>query len=186
MTRSIDVDGLAMRVRVAGLEQRIPGHAVIVFESGGGAPLETWDSVLPAVARFAPLVAYDRAGTGASAWDGLPPSPARVGARLSRLLDRLQVPPPYILVGHSWGGALVRYFAGANPEDVAGILYFDPTDITLAASAAGRATTAPFTSPWMQGTWCTRTTRIWSSMRFADSRNAHSAEELACVGARFP
>jgi pimeloyl-ACP methyl ester carboxylesterase len=89
MTRSIDVDGLAMRVRVAGLEQRIPGHAVIVFESGGGAPLETWDSVLPAVARFAPLVAYDRAGTGASAWDGLPPTPARVGARLSRLLDRL-------------------------------------------------------------------------------------------------
>jgi len=131
ITGTIEVDGLAMRVRTAGLEQRAPGQAAVVFESGGSAPLETWDPILAAVARFAPLVAYDRAGTGQSAWDSLPPTPERVSARLRRLLSRLEVPPPYILVGHSWGGALVRYFAGSAPEQIAGVLYIDPTDITL-------------------------------------------------------
>ncbi len=130
MTRSVDVDGLSIRVRTAGLDDRKPGEAAIVFESGGSAPLETWDPILPAVARFAPVVAYDRAGTGQSAWDGLPPTPERVVTRLRRLLSELHVAPPYILVGHSWGGALARYFAGAHPETIAGILYIDPTDIT--------------------------------------------------------
>jgi pimeloyl-ACP methyl ester carboxylesterase len=131
VTRSLDVDGLAVRVRTANLTGRAPGEAAVVFESGGATPLETWDPVLAAVARFAPVVAYDRAGTGESAWDGLPPTPERVGARLERILDALRVPPPYVLVGHSWGGALVRYFAAAHPDRVAGVLYLDPTDITL-------------------------------------------------------
>jgi pimeloyl-ACP methyl ester carboxylesterase len=130
-TRTVEVDGLVMRVRSAGIEEQAPGQTVVVFESGGSAPLEKWDSILPAVPRFAPLVAYDRAGTGQSAWDSLAPTPERVGARLRRLLSQLEVRPPYILVGHSWGGALVRYFAGTAPEDIAGVLYIDPTDITL-------------------------------------------------------
>jgi pimeloyl-ACP methyl ester carboxylesterase len=131
ITRTIEVDGLSMRVRTAGLEQRTSRQAVVVFESGGSAPLETWDSILPAVSRLAPVVAYDRAGTGESAWDSLPPTPERVAARLERLLSQLEVPPPYILVGHSWGGALARYFAGSHPEEIAAVLYVDPTDITL-------------------------------------------------------
>jgi pimeloyl-ACP methyl ester carboxylesterase len=104
---------------------------VIVFESGGATPLETWDRILPAVIHFAPAVAYDRVGTGESPWDGLPPTPERVGARLRRLLAELEIAPPYVLVGHSWGGALVRYFVGNHPRGVAGVLYIDPTDITL-------------------------------------------------------
>ena len=42
--------------------------------------------------------------------------------------------PPYILVGHSWGGALVRYLSGQRPGEVKGVLYIDPTDITLTRS----------------------------------------------------
>jgi pimeloyl-ACP methyl ester carboxylesterase len=131
ITRTVDVDGIAIRVRTVGLEMRRPGGPVIVFEGGASAPLETWDSVLPAVARFAPVLAYDRAGTGASTWDGLPPTPERVSSRLRRLLSRLEVSPPYVMVGHSWGGALVRYFAGWHPREVVGVLYIDPTDIAL-------------------------------------------------------
>jgi pimeloyl-ACP methyl ester carboxylesterase len=131
MTRLVDVDGIAIRVRTAGFDNRKPGQPAIVFESGASAPLETWDSVLPAVALFAPVVAYDRAGTGESAWDGLPPTPDRVATRLNRLLSTIAVHPPYVLVGHSWGGALVRYFAGQHPRDLVGVLYIDPTDTTL-------------------------------------------------------
>jgi pimeloyl-ACP methyl ester carboxylesterase len=130
VTRMVELDGLSIRAVTANLDARAPGQAVVVFESGGGAPLETWDPVFSEVARFAPVVAYDRAGTGRSEWNELPPTPERVTARLHRLLQQLGVAPPYLLVGHSWGGALVRYFAGNYPADVAAILYLDPTDIT--------------------------------------------------------
>jgi pimeloyl-ACP methyl ester carboxylesterase len=36
--------------------------------------------------------------------------------------------PPYLLVGHSWGGPLIRAFAKEYPDDVAGMVYIDPTD----------------------------------------------------------
>lgn len=125
-----DVDGVRIRVRTSGLSARRPGQPVVVFESGGGAALETWDSILPAVADFAPVVAYDRSGTGQSPWDGLPPTPARTAERLQQLLADLGAAPPYLFVGHSWGGALVRYYVGRHPEGVIGVLYLDPTDIT--------------------------------------------------------
>lgn len=66
--RFVQVDGLAIRVLTQGLERRQPGASAVVFESGGSAPLETWSPILPAVAEFAPVVAYDRANTAESAW----------------------------------------------------------------------------------------------------------------------
>ena len=130
-TTMLEVDGIRMRVLTAGLDDREPRQAVVVFEGGGSAPFETWNTIMPAVSRLAPVVAYDRSGTGESEWDGLPPTSERVGIRLRKVLAELQVAPPYILVGHSWGGALVRYFSATNSEEVAGVLYIDPTDITL-------------------------------------------------------
>jgi len=129
-TRMATVDGRQIRVRTAGLESRKERQAVIVFESGATLPLETWDSILPKVATFAPVVAYDRVGTGSSPWDSLPQTPERIVARLQQLLTTLDVRPPYMLVGHSWGGALIRYFGGAHPSDVVGMVYIDPTDLT--------------------------------------------------------
>ena len=131
ITRHVRVDGHSLRVRVANLDRRPAGSPALILESGGGAPLETWDPVLSAFAGLAAVVAYDRAGTGESVWDSLPPTPERVNARLRRLLAQLDVRPPYIMVGHSWGGALARYYAGTYPSEIAGILYIDPTDITL-------------------------------------------------------
>lgn len=130
MISVVEIDRFPVRVVTASLESRQPNQAVVLFESGGATPLETWDAILPEVATFAPLIAYDRAGTGGSAWDGVPPTPAQITVRLRRLLVELDVGPPFILVGHSWGGVLTRYFAGFHPEDVVGILYIDPTDIT--------------------------------------------------------
>jgi pimeloyl-ACP methyl ester carboxylesterase len=109
---------------------------VVVFESGGATPLETWDPILSEVAAFSPLIAYDRPGTGESEWDCEPPTPDHVVARLHGLLAELGVEPPFVLVGHSWGGALARYFAGIHPEDVDGVLYLDPTDITLSPAGS--------------------------------------------------
>jgi pimeloyl-ACP methyl ester carboxylesterase len=130
VTSSIDVDGVALRVRSSFARgTRAPGP-VVVFETGAGIPVETWDAILEKVAVFAPVVAYDRSGTGKSPWDGESPTPQHANQRLKKLLDALGVPSPIILVGHSWGGALARYFAGEYPQMVSAILYIDPTDVT--------------------------------------------------------
>jgi hypothetical protein len=59
VTRMVKVEGHAMRVRTAGLESRRPGEPVVVFENGGLSSLDSWSMVLPRVAGFAPVVAYE-------------------------------------------------------------------------------------------------------------------------------
>lgn len=131
VTSSIQIDGVALRVRSSLAKRPDTPRPVVVFESGAGMPLETWDPILEKVAAFAAVVAYDRSGTGQSPWDGQPPTPQRSNQRLKRLVESLGVTSPFVLVGHSWGGALARYFAGEYPQAVRAILYLDPTDVTM-------------------------------------------------------
>jgi pimeloyl-ACP methyl ester carboxylesterase len=127
-TRLVPVDGHAVRVQVGGLEQT--GKApVVVFEAGGGGTLNTLGRVPGEVAKFAPVVAYERAGFGGSEPDGQLPTPRHNVERLHRLLAQLELKPPYVLVGHSWGGPLIRMFAALYPDEIAGMVYLDPTDL---------------------------------------------------------
>ena len=99
--------------------------------------MEAWGTLPLAVAEFAPVVGYDRPGIGGSDFDGLIPTMDRVTRHLEELLSVLDVPPPYVLVGHSWGGPLIRHYADKHPQDVVGMVYIDPTDPTAEGSAAG-------------------------------------------------
>ena len=128
-TRSISVDGRAMRAQIAGLEGRRPGSPVVVFEAGALQSSDNWGRILTEIAAVAPVVAYDRAGLGRSEWDEQTPTPRHVTTRLRRLLGEIGASPPYLLVGYSWGGSLARYFAGYHPGDIAGIVYIDPGPI---------------------------------------------------------
>jgi pimeloyl-ACP methyl ester carboxylesterase len=125
-TRMVDVDGHAVRVLAVGLDRRAARSPVVVFENGAGNALEVWNDVLPNVAAVAPVVAYDRAGLGQSAWDNQPPTPRHVSNRLRTLLEKIGAKPPYVLVGYSWGGILARYFAGYHAGDIAGLVLVDP------------------------------------------------------------
>jgi pimeloyl-ACP methyl ester carboxylesterase len=131
----VDIDGYAVNVRMSGMENRKKGSPLIVFEAGATNSLDVWKNVLPTVAHFAPLVAYDRAGLGQSAWDNKTPTPKHVTERLSQLLKKIGAEPPYLLVGYSWGGALARYFAGYYPSEIAGIVYVDPSPIVTQSFA---------------------------------------------------
>ncbi len=131
----VEVDGHKLHVRTSGLESRKKGNPVIVFEAGIANSLEVWNRVLPDVAAFAPLIAYDRAGMGKSERDGEAPSPKYVSGKLHRLLQKIGADPPYIIVGYSWGGALARYFAGYYPDDVTGLVYVDPSPIVTQTMA---------------------------------------------------
>jgi pimeloyl-ACP methyl ester carboxylesterase len=121
------IDGRLMRVRTLGLSD-VGRRPVVVFESGAGTGLNTWSDVLEAVSAFATVIAYDRAGIGASEDDGQPPTPRHVAQKLRAVLASTGVKPPYVLVGHSWGGLLIRMFAALYPAEVAGLVYVDSTD----------------------------------------------------------
>lgn len=126
--RVVMVDGRRMRVRTAGLDHLRSGAPAIVFETGLQSPLEAWLGVPAEVSAFAPVVSYDRAGIGQSQSGGEMPVPSRASRTLHVLLAEIGVKPPYVLVGHSYGGLLLRSFAGLYPGEVAGLVFVDSTD----------------------------------------------------------
>lgn len=103
------------------------GHPTVVFESGMGLSRASWGGVIATVAERTRCVAYDRAGLGRSpAAGGDRPLPALVDDLID-LLDHLH-DGPYVLVGHSWGGPIVRRLTAQRPDLVAGLVLVDQTD----------------------------------------------------------
>lgn len=101
------------------------GSPTVVFESGLGDGKRNWAPVFNAVSELTQAVAYDRAGYGQSE----PSQSSRDGLQIVlELRDMLQVEgiaPPYILVGHSLGGTMVKLFAKTYPDEVAGVVLVD-------------------------------------------------------------
>lgn len=122
----VDVGGRAVNVQVAGVGQ--PGVPTVVFESGFGSPVSLWKPLQADIARLTRTVAYDRAGTGASAPATTRRTVHQIATELHALLAQLKAPPPYVLVGHSYGGPIIHTFAVMFPKEVAGLVYIDPTD----------------------------------------------------------
>ncbi len=118
----IDVDGRLVHVRRTGPGEDGP---TVLFESGLSSPLEMWGWIQPAVAESVPTLAYDRAGIGWSRPGPKPRTAGRIADELERLLDVLGVTGKLVLVGHSYGGMLLRGFAQRHPERVAGVVLVD-------------------------------------------------------------
>jgi pimeloyl-ACP methyl ester carboxylesterase len=101
------------------------GSPTVILESGLGAYSIDWALVQPALAATTRVCSYDRAGY---AWSEKGPEPRGVGTsatELHQLLTHAGVPPPYVLVGQSWGGRIVRVFEHAHPDEVAGMVLID-------------------------------------------------------------
>jgi len=128
--RFITVDNTKIWINTIGIEDRSEGQPVIVFESGHGTPMGHWDKILEGVSAMAPVVTYDRPGIGESEPDSEMPTIKNVSDRLVSVLKYLNLEPPYVLVGHSLGGAYVRGFAVYYPEMLAGLVIIDPADFT--------------------------------------------------------
>jgi pimeloyl-ACP methyl ester carboxylesterase len=125
--RMIAVDGVQVRVWTSGLDRRVAGQPVIALEAGSGAGLDTWQPVFGELAKIGPVIAYDRLGLGQSAADPKTPTLARNAETLRDVLHAL-APPPYVLVGHSLGGVIIRGFSHLYPGETAGMVYLDVPD----------------------------------------------------------
>ena len=104
------------------------GSPTVVFESGMGEDTSTWQQVQPAIAQFTQTFVYDRAGLGKSEPSPKPRSVEELVSELHQLLHAARLAPPYILVGHSLGGALVQLYAHDYSREIAGIVFIDPED----------------------------------------------------------
>lgn len=99
----------------------------VVFESGMGFSRSIWGLVQPVVAERVRAVVYDRAGSGRSDDDPNPRTLTRMADDLAAVLAELG-DGPFILVGHSWGGPIVRVAATADPARIQGIVLVDQSD----------------------------------------------------------
>jgi pimeloyl-ACP methyl ester carboxylesterase len=101
------------------------GSPVVVLEAALGAPRMMWDNIIPAIAEFTSVIRYDRGSLGESERAGRRRTLPDVVGDLKAMLDALGVPGPYLLVGSSFGGYIIRYFAYQYPEEVAGLVMID-------------------------------------------------------------
>jgi pimeloyl-ACP methyl ester carboxylesterase len=128
-----------MRFPAPGRLLRVPGGALHCFEQGLGSPtivLEagisasslSWRPVQKELSRHSRVLAYDRAGYGWSPRTRTPRTIPRLCAELESLLEASGAAGPYVLVGHSFGGLLLRHFAAHSPGKVAGLILVDPLE----------------------------------------------------------
>ena len=104
------------------------GRYTVIFESGFGTDLRAWRKVAPEVAKTARAVTYSRAGYGQSDPRPEPRTFEQTTSELEQLIAAARLAPPFILVGHSYGGLLIRAFAARHPGQVAGMVMVDPAD----------------------------------------------------------
>jgi pimeloyl-ACP methyl ester carboxylesterase len=121
--RLIDVGGWRLHLNCVG--ERKPGEPIVLLEAGKGDFSVEWSLVQPGVGRFARVCSYDRAGDG---WSDLGPHPRtmrQIAYELHTLMTKADERPPFVLVGQSYGGWLVRVYQQTYPAEVAAIVLVD-------------------------------------------------------------
>ncbi len=119
----IDLGGRTLRIVREGPRS---GRPTVVLEHGAFGCAADWAVVQARLAaKGLRSVAYDRAGLGHSDPGPRPRDGRAIVADLAALLRALDEPAPYVLVGHSMGGLMVRLFALTHSEQAAGVVLVD-------------------------------------------------------------
>ncbi len=116
----VDVGGYRMHIHCVG-----EGSPTVVMEAGLNDFSLQWSAVHTEISQFARVCVYDRAGFG---WSEASPHPRTVATMVSELhtlLQNAEVEGPYVVVGHSFGGIVVREFTHQYPDEVTGMLLVD-------------------------------------------------------------
>lgn len=121
----VDLGGRRLYIKCSG-EARA-GMPVVVMDAGMGSTSDVWSLVEPNVSQFARVCSYDRAGMGKSDRGPQRRTSQDVVNDLHNLLAKAGLNPPYVLVGHSFGGMNARLYASQYPKEVVGIVLVDST-----------------------------------------------------------
>jgi pimeloyl-ACP methyl ester carboxylesterase len=103
------------------------GDATVVFENGLDGKMKWWRKVIPEISKNTTTFAYNRPGYGSSVAVSTPRDGQHIIEELRTLLKSKEVKPPYVLVGHSFGGLLMQLFARKYPEEVSALILIDST-----------------------------------------------------------
>lgn len=121
-SKRIAIGGQVLRFSMSG-----QGSPTIVMLAGSGGPLESWHKLFPEIEKLGTVVSYDRPGVGGSGR----PREAQMGTtavlQLRALLREIGARPPFLLVGHSFGGLHANLFARVYPEETCGVLFLEAT-----------------------------------------------------------
>ncbi len=117
--QAVDIGGRSLNLLCSGQ------GSLTVFFNGLGGTARDWEKIQKSISQHSRTCAWDRAGTGWSDPGPLPQT-AKFNARDAHaLLNAANVPPPYVLVGGSFGGFEARVFRGLWPGEVAGVVFVD-------------------------------------------------------------
>ncbi len=124
--QKISVDGHRMHVYCTG-----KGSPTVILEAGLDDFSIFWSQVQPEIAKSTRVCSYDRAGLGWSEPSPYPRTSETMVKELHLLLANSSNDAPYVFVGHSFGGALVRLYAHSYPDEVEGMVLVDaaPDDL---------------------------------------------------------
>jgi len=118
--RLVDIGGQRLHVYCTGR-----GSPTVLLEAGTGDVSVIWSLVQPGVSKFTRVCSYDRGGYAWSDPGSRPRTFSQLAFELHTALERMKVGPPYVLVGQSYGGQVIRGFADRYRREVSGMVFVD-------------------------------------------------------------
>ncbi len=116
----VDVGGYKMHLYTTGT-----GGPTVVLDAGLGCNILWWSLVQPEIAKFTRVVSFDRPGNGWSDESPLERTSQNIVAELHTALHKANIPGPYVLVGHSFGGLNTQLFSRLYSDEVLGVVLVD-------------------------------------------------------------
>lgn len=138
-----DIGGYKLHLNTTG-----QGTGTVICDAGLSGTSLGWSLVQAEVSKFARICSYDRAGYSWSDLSSQIRTSENIAKELYALLKKANIPGPYILVGHSFGGANVLIFADLYPEETLGVILVDSVHEDMLEEIP--STTEPFDHPYVQ------------------------------------
>lgn len=115
-------DGRHLRVACSG-----SGSPTVILDAGLATGMSGWGRLLRPIGAFTHVCAYDRAGIGGSSGVDGTKTTGDIVDDLRELVATAGIPTPYVLVGHSIAGLHLRLMGGEHPDELAALLFVDPS-----------------------------------------------------------